>query len=162
MTTSNPNEILLHTRLSSAQIIAVLVPSRSFVVFGSLMFVIWYNLVPVANVASTLLIAAICLALLKLALVSTLLIANPWRVSIDGYRVDFRQGSRIVATCLMTPEETKAIAVVGSQWFPGTLQVARMDGTTLETLYGVCRTDLETVAGRLRLLLALTRHGEQK
>lgn len=161
MTSSIAHEILCHTRLSATQIIAMLVPSRSLIAFGIPMFVIWYNLVPVVNTAGTLIIAAICLALLKLAIVIAFVMTNCWRVSIDGNRVEFHQGSYKVATCLMSPEETKGIAVVDSRWIPGMLQVARMDGTTLETLYGVCRTDLDTVAGRLQRLLVPFPTGEQ-
>ncbi len=162
MTSSTPEEIHCHTRLSATQMIAMLVPSRSFIIFGILMFVIWYNLVPATNTAGTLLIAALCLALLKLTIVIACMMAYRWRVSIDGNRVEFFQGSHKIVTCLMGPEVTKSITVVDSRWFPGMLQVARTDGTVFETLYGVCRTDLDIVAERLKQRLAPSPFDEQK
>lgn len=161
MTASMPDEILCRTRLTATQAIAMILPRPALVVVGMLMFVIWLRLVSVMDIAATLLVAAICLPLLKLALVAFGMTTYPWRVVFDGDRVEFYQGSHRVDTCLMTVEEVGCIAVVDSRWSPRRLQITRTDGTSLETLFGVCQADLDRVTEKLNRLIAAPARGEE-
>ncbi len=150
MTCSNHEEILCYTQLSALQIIAILVPSRSYIIFAALNFAIWYNLLPIVTILGYVLVGALALAVLKLVLVVGLAKACRWRVSIDGARVEFHQGSSLVSVVVLRPEEPQEISVIDARWFPRLLRISSTDGTVLETLYGVSREDLDKVAQRLR------------
>ena len=142
-------EIECRLTLPLRMAMGILMPSKSMLVFYALMFVIWYALVPIPTIAFLVLAGVIATAGLQLTIVVLGIVVWRWRVQINGTSVAFFQGRSLVATCQITPYETKAISVTDSDYGWEELQIARSDGSTLQVLQAVSAVDLKRVADRL-------------
>lgn len=138
----------------------MLAPSQNNILFAILMFVIWGALIPFRTIANMLLVVLSVMAAFKLVIMVIRMLAYSWRVSIDGNRVSFLQGSYVTATCKMNPRDTTKISFVDSRWLPRHLQIVRTNGEIVETLYGVEKSDLNVVVERLQGMLDSPQNSE--
>ncbi len=150
MTDVRTQEIRCRTRLTAMQLVALLVPSPGSGLFAIVFCFIWITAVPASTIATTLAVGLASLLLLKSLIFLPIIYLNSWRVKLTDNRADFHQGSRIVATTELPLENADSITIVENLLFPRMLRVTKHDGSILDTLYGVARDDLETVAARIR------------
>ncbi len=150
VTDSNFDEIRCNTRLTAMQLAASLAPSPGSLVFAAFFCVIWITAVPATTIATTLLVGFASIFALKFVIFGAIIVLNPWRVRFKNDRVEFHQGERLVATSKLSFEDAESVAIIESRWFPRILRVTKSDGTNLDTLYGVSRSDLETVAAQIQ------------
>ena len=151
------DEILCRTKLTAWQMMALVMPTRSYVWFGIVMLVIWGALVPFTSIAKIVLLGAVSLAALKLSIALIAMTAYKWRVLIDGKHVSFFQGTNLVASCNMVPEDTNNVELIDSRWLPSHIKICKTNGETLETLYGVAPSDLRIVLAHMHKMLYSSR-----
>lgn len=159
MNAESHGEILCTTQLSPSQLLALAAPSGRFVVFAVLMFALWGALLPITSIGYVVLVAALVLAALRLSILAIGLFAYKRRVTFDGDRVRFLQGSHCVATLIASPDEIDRITILDPRWTPRRLQIVKANGETLETLYGVAKSDLTAVVKQLQKMLSAPRNG---
>lgn len=146
----NVDEIRCRTRLTAAQLAAMLAPSPGFFVFAACFCLVWIIAIPASKIATTLALGFASLIVLKLVIFGTFMFFNTWQVRFNNDFVEFRQGGRLVASSKLPLEDGTFVSIIETRLFPRMLRLTKSDGTNLDTLYGVSKSDLETVTARMQ------------
>ena len=148
-TDTNLDVIRCNTRLTALQFAGMFAPSPGSLIFGVFFCFVWITAVPASTIATILLVGFASIFALKGIVFSAIFVLNPWQVQFKSGCVEFLQGGRLVATLKLRCKDAETVSIIENRLFPRMLRITKSDGTNLDTLYGVSRSDLETVAAQI-------------